>query len=72
VQLLGPAVRLDPAAMRRARGVELDARAFLCLRGWLAEGIRIPVLDPADRTPYWLLSSRRPDALIAALQQSDG
>jgi Protein of unknown function (DUF3093) len=70
VQLLGPAVTLDPAGMRRARGVELDARAFLCLRGWLAEGVRVPVLDRADPTPYWLISSRRPAALAAALAAS--
>ena len=72
VRLLGPAVRLDPAAMRRARGVDLDARAFLCLRGWLAEGVTVPVVDPAGRTPYWLISSRHPDALVAALAQGDG
>ena len=70
VHLLGPAVTLDRAGMRRARGVELDARAYLCLRGWLAEGVRVPVLDRADPTPYWLISSRRPAALAAALAAS--
>jgi Protein of unknown function (DUF3093) len=67
VGLLGPALTLDAAAMRLARGTGLNARAYLCLRGWLAEGVQVPVLDPADPTPYWLMSSRRPGALATAL-----
>ena len=59
---------LDPAAMRAARGPDLDARAYLCMRGWLGSGVRIEITDPADPTPYWLVSSRDPGALAAALQ----
>jgi hypothetical protein len=65
--LLGEATPLDRTAMRNARGPGLDARAFLCLRGWIPEGVRIEVRDPADPTPYWLVSSRRPEALAHAL-----
>src|SRR5690349_23096779 len=32
---------LDREAMRQARGVRLDARAYLCLRGWLPAGVRV-------------------------------
>ena len=67
VHLLGPAEPLDAGAMRRARGTELDARAYLCLRGWLQQGVRVPVRDQADPTPYWLISSRRPTMLVRAL-----
>lgn len=70
VTLLGTAEPLDPERMRRACGPELDARAYLLLRGWLRRGVRVPVQDPADPTPYWLLSSRRPDDLAAALAGS--
>ena len=59
VQLLGDPEVLDADGMRRARGPELDARAYLCLRGWIAAGVRVPVLDPRDPAPYWLVSSRR-------------
>jgi hypothetical protein len=59
---------LDPDAMRRARSVELDARAFLCLRGWVAGGVRVRLDDPQDDTPYWLVSTRRPERLAAALE----
>ncbi len=59
---------LDAEAMRRARSVELDARAYLCLRGWLPAGVRVRIDDPADDTPYWLVSTRRPRVLAAALE----
>jgi len=49
-------------------GPELDARAYLCLRGWIAAGVRVPVLDPRDPAPYWLVSSRRPAELAEALR----
>lgn len=49
------------------RGVRLDARAWLLLRGWIDGVVRVELEDPADPTPYWLLSSRRPEELAAAL-----
>jgi hypothetical protein len=58
---------LDKAAMARARTVELDARAYLCLRGWVAGGVRVRLDDPDDDTPYWLVSSRRPEVLAGVL-----
>jgi hypothetical protein len=53
--------------MRRARGPRLDARAYLCLRGWVAGGVRVTLNDPADPTPYWLVSSTDPTALARAI-----
>lgn len=64
---VGPASALDPEATRRARGVEADARAFIQLRGWVSGGVRMTVDDVRDPTPYWLVSSRRPDELVLAL-----
>ena len=58
---------LDAEAMRRARGVELDARAYRCLRGGVPGGVRVRLDDPDDDTPYWLVSSRQPQRLAAAL-----
>jgi hypothetical protein len=67
IDLLGPAESLDATATRRVAGPEADARAYLLLRPYLKESVRVPVLDPADPTPYWLLSTRRPHQLAAAL-----
>lgn len=70
VQMLGEAEPLDAAAMRHARGVGLDARAYLYLRPWVDLGVRVAVTDPADPAPYWLVSTRRPDQVVAALARA--
>jgi hypothetical protein len=49
------------------RGTRLDARAWLVLRGWISGVVRIEIADDADPTPYWLVSTRRPEELAAAL-----
>jgi hypothetical protein len=49
------------------RGVRLDARAYLLLRGWVNPVVRIEITDDADPTPYWLVSTNHPDELAAAL-----
>jgi hypothetical protein len=68
LELLGPATPLDADAVRRQAGVDADARAYLLLRPYLKRGVRVDIADPADPTPYWLVSSRRPDALASALE----
>ena len=64
---LGGARPLDPEQTRRAAGVEADARAFLVLRPYLKQAVRVEITDRDDPAPYWLLSSRRPDELAAAV-----
>ena len=58
---------LDAEQMRQARGVRLDARDYLCIRAWLPVGAKEILTDPEDPTPYWLVSSRRPDELAASV-----
>ncbi|MEL7974754.1 DUF3093 domain-containing protein [Isoptericola sp. F-RaC21] len=68
VGLLGAVTTMDDAdEMRTALGPALDARAFVCLRAWARTGVRVELEDPLDPTPYWLLSTRRPQELAAAL-----
>lgn len=55
-----------------ARGVNLDARAWLLLRGWINPLVRVDIADPADPTPYWLFSSRKPEELVAVLRTKPG
>lgn len=54
----------DATAQLRTK---LDARAWLMIRGWVHSLVKVEIVDPADPTPYWLLSSRRPQALAAAI-----
>lgn len=67
VALLGPAVALDAAATKTELGPRLDARAHLVLRGWIHTAVRVELRDPADPTPYWVVSTRHPAELAAAL-----
>lgn len=52
------------------RGRELDARAWLLIRGWVAPVVTITITDPKDPTPYWLISTRSPEALVEAINQA--
>lgn len=54
----------DATAQLRTK---LDARAWLMIRGWVHSLVKVEIVDPADPTPYWLLSSRRPQALADAI-----
>jgi hypothetical protein len=54
----------DATAQLRTK---LDARAWLMIRGWVHSLVKVEVTDPADPTPYWLLSSRRPQLLADAI-----
>jgi Protein of unknown function (DUF3093) len=70
VDQLGDVSALDAVATRRLAGRDADARAYLLLRPYLRRAVRVDIADPADPTPYWLLSSRRPDRLALALTRS--
>jgi hypothetical protein len=58
---------LDRDQARQAAGVDADARAYLLLRGYCGGAVRVEVDDPADPTPYWLVSTRRPTAVASAV-----
>ncbi|WP_120336852.1 DUF3093 domain-containing protein [Cryobacterium soli] len=68
--LLGEAVAFDGADATAERGPRLDARAWLLIRGWVPGVVRIPLEDPTDPAPYWLVSSRQPQKMAAAINRS--
>ena len=70
VEDLGAAEVLDTDALREAMGPGADVRAYVCHRFWVHQGVRAAVIDPRDPTPYWLIASRRPAALAAALERA--
>lgn len=67
LELLGEPRVLDVPQTRRVLGVEADARAYLLTRPWLKRAVQVPVLDPGDPAPYWLVSTRHPGELARAL-----
>jgi hypothetical protein len=64
---LGTVEALDAEQTRRTAGPEANARAYLVLRPYLKRAVKVEITDPADPTPYWLVSSRRPEDLAGAL-----
>lgn len=67
LRFVGEVTSLDAEATRRTAGVDADARAFLVLRPYLKRSVLVRLCDPADPTPYWLVSTRRPDVLARTL-----
>jgi hypothetical protein len=67
---VGEATGFTGQAATDQRGTKLDARAWLVIRGWISPVVKIDVLDPDDPTPYWIISTRHPAALVAALSKA--
>lgn len=67
---LGTVEVLDRERTRAVAGVEADARALLVLRPYLKRSVKVAIEDPADPTPYWLINTRHPERLQAALQRT--
>ncbi|WP_313814222.1 DUF3093 domain-containing protein [Glutamicibacter sp.] len=51
----------------KQRGQKLHGLAYMLLRGYLDAVVRLEVIDERDSTPYWLVSTRRPEEFTAAL-----
>lgn len=72
--------RLSYAELRRLVGRHGDPLAFTFIRSWVGPGVQLVLIgadaDPADaepvagyrREPYWVVSSRHPDRLLAAVE----
>jgi hypothetical protein len=69
LQHVSGAVNLDNATLRRVVGREGDPRAFVSIRPWIGPGVQVWVDDPEDPTPYWVISTRHPDELLARLRE---
>ena len=49
-------------------GPLLDPVAYVRHKPWIGPMVRVVLDDPSDPTPYWLFSTRRPDALVECLR----
>ena len=68
---LGAVEPLHRADYRLKLGTGADARGYLVTRPYVDRGVLVPITDDSDPTPYWLVSSRRPDALAVALGHTE-
>ncbi len=55
------------SAKKNAMGRQLDPAAFIVSHGWVRDMVMLVLDDPADPTPYWLLSCKDPAGLLRAL-----
>ena len=68
LRFLGEPEALTDEAARAARGPELDPRSWMLVRPGIDGIVRIPLEDPRDPAPMWVLSSRTPDRLSAVIR----
>ncbi len=69
---LASAIPLDKGATVRRTGPGADARAFLVVRPYIPGAVEVTLDDPDDPTPYWLVSTRRPEQLASAISAAIG
>jgi Protein of unknown function (DUF3093) len=62
-------VALDERQAAAMRGPQADPAAHLMVRPFLKQAVYIAVQDPAGQVPYWLVGTRRPAELAAAIEQ---
>ena len=62
------AAEVPRSAKSAAMGRQLDPAAYLVHRGWVGPMLLLVLDDPDDPTPYWLISAKHPDKVLAALR----
>lgn len=67
VNFVARAATVAPTAKSAALGRQLDPAAYVQHRPWVGSMVLLVLDDPDDPTPYWLVSTRRPERVLAAL-----
>jgi hypothetical protein len=68
--VIADVVALDAGGKREALGVASHPLAFVIQRPWIGPAVQVLLDDPADPTPYWLISTRHPIELATALLEA--
>jgi len=64
----GQVLALDERQAAQLRGPKGDPAARLLLRPYLKRAVYVGLADPADGVPYWLVGTRHPEKLAAAIE----
>lgn len=71
LEYVGRVRPLDEADAARMRSSGANAAAFYLLRvGYARTAIAVEVTDPHDPHPFWVVSTRRPEALASAIMDA--
>jgi hypothetical protein len=68
VSVVSRSAEVPRSAKSAALGRQLDPAAYVVHRAWVAPMVLLVLDDPDDPTPYWLISARHPDRVLAALR----
>jgi hypothetical protein len=66
----GQVQALDAEQTRQLRGPMADPAAFMLIRPYLRYAVYIEVTGDDPARPYWLIGTRHPEALAAAIDRS--
>jgi hypothetical protein len=67
VSVVARSAEVPKSAKSAALGRQLDPAAYVIHRAWVGPMVLLVLDDPDDPTPYWLVSCRHPDRVLAAL-----
>jgi len=67
-EVVSRSAEVPVSAKSAALGRQLDPAAFVVHRPWVGPMVLLVLDDPDDPTPYWMVSTRRPDRVLAALR----
>ena len=68
VSVISRSAEVPKSAKSAALGRQLDPAAYVVHRAWVGPMVLLVLDDPDDPTPYWLVSCRHPDRVLAALR----
>jgi hypothetical protein len=68
VNVIERSAEVPKTAKSAALGRQLDPAAFVVHRAWVGPMVLLILDDPDDPTPYWLVSCRHPERVLAALR----
>jgi len=63
-------IALDERQAKALGGPRADPAAHLLLRPYLKRAVYVSLADPADGVPYWLIGTRHPAELAAAIDSA--
>jgi hypothetical protein len=63
-------IALDEEQAMALRGPRADPSAHILLRPYLKRAVYIGLADPAAGVPYWLVATRHPERLAAAIESA--
>jgi hypothetical protein len=66
----GEVIALDEKQALALRGPRADPSAHILLRPYLKRAVYIGLADPSEGVPYWLVATRHPEQLAAAIESA--